>query len=94
VQVAVPIGEIEQPILLQLAGAALTALITFVIATLVGWIVARRLTAPIVALRAAARGIDRGEDVAALLHIDSGDETEDLARDLALLHRNLAAYTA
>ena len=89
-----PISQIETPIHAQLASAILTALIAFLVATLVGWYAARRLTAPIVALRVAARGIDRGEDVAALLDIRSGDEIEDLARDLETLHRNLAARTA
>jgi signal transduction histidine kinase/DNA-binding NarL/FixJ family response regulator len=93
-QVEAPVSQIDQPIRALLAGAAVTALLTFVIAALVGWIVARRLTAPIVALQAAARGIDRGEDVAGLLDIDSGDEIEDLAHDLTLLHRNLAIRTA
>jgi signal transduction histidine kinase/HPt (histidine-containing phosphotransfer) domain-containing protein/DNA-binding NarL/FixJ family response regulator len=94
VQVEVPISQIEAPIRAQLISAALTALVAFLIATLVGWIVAQRLTAPILALRAATRGIDRGEDVAALLDIRSGDEIEDLAHDMATLHRNLAANTA
>ena len=89
-----PISQIDTPIHAQLASAAPTALIAFLVATLVGWFAARRLTAPIMALRAAARGIDRGEDVAALLDIQSGEEIEDLARDLATLHRNLAARTA
>ena len=94
VQVEVPVSQIDTPIHVQLASAAPTALIAFLVATLVGWFAARRLTAPIMALRAAARGIDRGEDVAALLDIQSGEEIEDLARDLATLHRNLAARTA
>jgi hypothetical protein len=94
VQVEVPVSQIDAPIRVQLVGAALTALFAFVVATLAGWVTARRLTAPIVALRAAARGIDRGEDVAALLDIHSGDEIEDLAHDLTTLHRNLAARTA
>ena len=85
VQVEVPVSQIDTPIHVQLASAAPTALIAFLVATLVGWFAARRLTAPIMALRAAARGIDRGEDVAALLDIQSGEEIEDLARDLATL---------
>jgi signal transduction histidine kinase/CheY-like chemotaxis protein/HPt (histidine-containing phosphotransfer) domain-containing protein len=52
------------------------------------------LTAPVMALRAAARAIDRGEDVATLLDIRSGDEIEDLAHELATLHQNLATRTA
>ena len=59
-----------------------------------GWIAAQRLTAPILALRAAARRIGRGEDVAALLDIRSGDEIEALAHDMATLHRNLATHAA
>jgi signal transduction histidine kinase/CheY-like chemotaxis protein/HPt (histidine-containing phosphotransfer) domain-containing protein len=94
IQIEIPVSQFENPIRNQLIGAALIAVFAFAVATLVGWMVARRLTAPIVALQAAARGIDRGEDVAALLDIESGDEIEDLAHDLALLRQNLAARTA
>jgi signal transduction histidine kinase/CheY-like chemotaxis protein/HPt (histidine-containing phosphotransfer) domain-containing protein len=94
VQVEMPISQIEAPICAQLLGGALTTFVAFLIAMFVGWIAAQRLTAPILALRAAARGIDRGEDVRTLLDIRSGDEIEDLAHDLATLHHNLAIHAA
>ncbi|HEV8612697.1 MAG TPA: ATP-binding protein, partial [Gemmatimonadales bacterium] len=100
VHVQVPVGEALAPLWQRLLRATAVALVTLIIATTLGALVARRLTAPIGLLRAAARRIERGEQEPLLLHgplavpIQSGDELEELARDLESMARRLGESEA
>lgn len=62
-------------------------------AVLVSFLLARRLSRPIVEVRAGAQRIAQG-DLAARIHVDTGDEIEALADDFNRMAQKLEEYTS
>lgn len=81
VRVRIPAAEVLAPLYQWQLRAAAVALLTLLVAVIVGSVMAQGLTAPIRALQAATKQMERGEYRPGSLSIGSGDELEELGRD-------------
>ncbi|MGH2470655.1 MAG: HAMP domain-containing protein, partial [Chloroflexota bacterium] len=93
-EVQLPAAEVLAPSNLLVQRAIQLALLSFLLATALGAIVAQRLVRPIELVRGAARRMALGDYTPPKLDIRTHDEMEDLARDVTTLAANLRSAVA
>ncbi|MGH2519812.1 MAG: ATP-binding protein, partial [Chloroflexota bacterium] len=93
-EVQLPAAEVLAPSNLLVQRAIQLAVLSFLLATALGAIVAQRLVRPIELVRGAARRMALGDYTPPKLDIRTHDEMEDLARDVTTLAANLRSAVA